>query len=325
MFRLKLLFILFFNIVLVFSCASFRIEPVLDQSVDAILADNQDQAVLMLEKAIANRPDSASIHNNLAVAYEKMGRYDQAALYYKKAYQLAPENGCIRANIKLFFNDHPEDHFISNTAIFLSASSRGQSCRTLAMEIDLPVASWIDNAGALIVCDLKTLTVHDDFALGKELSDYLFRELSRPGKAEILRAELLVSAEDTGPVKDFVRQANLPENSLALAGCVSLAEEKQKAVLPSQGLRYSPFDASRDQFVVRKIFSLTAELAVIKLIDNSTVYSRTFEETQQVNVLEFSASSAILPLFESVKNKLQSDILGAKTLKERFVLVREIN
>jgi Tfp pilus assembly protein PilF len=60
------------------------------------------EAIFRWEKVIAADPGSAAAYNNLAVAYEKLGRFEEAEKAYQRALALDPEHEHIQANFKRF-------------------------------------------------------------------------------------------------------------------------------------------------------------------------------------------------------------------------------
>ncbi len=56
------------------------------------------EALYRWNKALANGKNNAAIYNNMAVALEKMGRFEEAATNYKKALAIAPESSTIQGN-----------------------------------------------------------------------------------------------------------------------------------------------------------------------------------------------------------------------------------
>jgi Flp pilus assembly protein TadD len=50
------------------------------------------------QKILAEGKESAALYNNIAVALEEMGRFEEAEEAYKKALKLAPNNSTIRSN-----------------------------------------------------------------------------------------------------------------------------------------------------------------------------------------------------------------------------------
>jgi type IV pilus assembly protein PilF len=69
------------------------------------------EAQYRFERAAAQAPGDAQVLNNLAVAYENNGRYDDAEATYQKALEAAPDNEKIRANFerfRIFYLSHKE-------------------------------------------------------------------------------------------------------------------------------------------------------------------------------------------------------------------------
>lgn len=60
------------------------------------------EALFRFQRADQARPNSAEILNNVAVALEALGRYDEALSTYKKALEIAPKNTVIRRNYARF-------------------------------------------------------------------------------------------------------------------------------------------------------------------------------------------------------------------------------
>ncbi len=67
-------------------------------------AENElwDEAIFRWKKALLENPSSAAAHNNLAVAYEKRGLWEEAKKEYELALQLDPNNDYIQSNYKKF-------------------------------------------------------------------------------------------------------------------------------------------------------------------------------------------------------------------------------
>lgn len=72
------------------------------------------EALMRWEKLLKEGKENAAIHNNIAVALEKMGRFDEAEASYKKALAISPNNPTIQNNydkLKKYLKneDEPED------------------------------------------------------------------------------------------------------------------------------------------------------------------------------------------------------------------------
>jgi tetratricopeptide (TPR) repeat protein len=58
------------------------------------------EAYFRWQKSLAREGESALLHNNMAVALEKMGKLAEAEKEYEKALKLAPGNNFINTNMK---------------------------------------------------------------------------------------------------------------------------------------------------------------------------------------------------------------------------------
>ena len=61
-----------------------------------------NEAIFRWEKVVQSNPNSASAHNNLAVAYENRGLWEEAKKEYEIALELSPKNTYIQSNYENF-------------------------------------------------------------------------------------------------------------------------------------------------------------------------------------------------------------------------------
>lgn len=64
------------------------------------------EAEYRLRQALAEDPDDARLHNNLAVALEAQGKLEEAYGEYRKAVQLDPGNDTYGRNLREFTDAH---------------------------------------------------------------------------------------------------------------------------------------------------------------------------------------------------------------------------
>ncbi len=87
-------------IVIPAGCGARRnlIEEYNDFAIRAAKAGLWKEAAFRWGKITQMNPNDARAHNNLAVAYEAMGKYDEAEREYRKALELDPGNKAIQRN-----------------------------------------------------------------------------------------------------------------------------------------------------------------------------------------------------------------------------------
>jgi len=83
-------------------CVSSINQNQLSFGIQAAKKDLWDEAIFRWEKCLKSNPNSASAHNNLAVAYEKKGLLDKAKKEYEEALKISPENKHIKSNYENF-------------------------------------------------------------------------------------------------------------------------------------------------------------------------------------------------------------------------------
>lgn len=71
--------------------------------------DLWDEAIFRWKKVLAQEPRSVAAHNNLAVAYEKKGLWEEARKEYEAALKLDPDNPWVKFNHEKFRNNLEPD------------------------------------------------------------------------------------------------------------------------------------------------------------------------------------------------------------------------
>ena len=87
---------------LALGCAAHRPGDQIRFGVWAAGHDLWDEAIFRWKKVLGQDPRSAAAHNNLAVAYEKKGLWEDARKEYETALKLAPENAWVKLNFNKF-------------------------------------------------------------------------------------------------------------------------------------------------------------------------------------------------------------------------------
>lgn len=106
-------FLSFLSLLWIFtSCSQPKPKTQLQFGIFAAQKGLWDEAIFRWKKVIQDIPSSSAAHNNLAVAYEKMGLWEEAEKEYELALKLSPKNEYISANYDKFkarFEDSEKD------------------------------------------------------------------------------------------------------------------------------------------------------------------------------------------------------------------------
>ena len=94
--------ILLFIVTFFSSCARSLSDNQLHFGILSARKDLWDEAIFRWKKVIDSNPSSAAAHNNLAVAYEKKGLWEEAKKEYETALKLSPNNKQIKSNYDAF-------------------------------------------------------------------------------------------------------------------------------------------------------------------------------------------------------------------------------
>lgn len=91
-----------FLLLALYGCSRPLVEDQLHFGIEAAQKDLWDEAIFRWKKVLETIPNSAAAHNNLAVAYEKKGFWEEAKKEYEIAFKLSPENTYIKSNYQNF-------------------------------------------------------------------------------------------------------------------------------------------------------------------------------------------------------------------------------
>lgn len=86
-------------------CARQLLDNQLIFGIQAAQQDLWEEAIFRWKKVILSNPKSAAAHNNLAVAYEQKGLWEEAKQEYETALKLNPGNRYIKSNYQNFKNN----------------------------------------------------------------------------------------------------------------------------------------------------------------------------------------------------------------------------
>lgn len=91
------------------ACASSRAPDQMKIGLWASRQDLWDEAIFRWRQVLETSPDSAAAHNNLAVAYEIKGLWDEARREYEAALKISPQDSRIKFNFDQFQKNMEDD------------------------------------------------------------------------------------------------------------------------------------------------------------------------------------------------------------------------
>ncbi len=88
------------------SCSQSILDKQIQFGIQSAQRDLWDEAIFRWKKAVLSNPKAAAPHNNLAVAYETKGLWQEAKKEYEIALKLDPKNSHIQDNYEKFKKNH---------------------------------------------------------------------------------------------------------------------------------------------------------------------------------------------------------------------------
>ena len=96
--KLKSLFTLILCLLIFSSCATHKYKSEFDFANKLAKEDLWKEAYFRWLKFLSAGNNTAAVHNNMAVALEKMGKFSEAEIEYQKALKIDPKNTYIKGN-----------------------------------------------------------------------------------------------------------------------------------------------------------------------------------------------------------------------------------
>jgi hypothetical protein len=207
-------------------------------------------------------------------------------------------------------------------AVFLPCCSLAPTRR---VTIEVPAVSpiGIQNYGEIVVADFKEGAPVPDLALGRDIADYLAREMKTAFRGRVSRRSLPEHSQPATQIGAAAGSAGRePGGILLLSGEARLLQESQKALsdagLPEDG----PFKFEGRGLVERKRFTLEIALRLVDAARGETILERTFTETRTYDNAQTHPGFALFDLLPVIKGKLFPQLFGRQALEQRTLLLR---
>ena len=88
------------------SCSRSVFNKQIQFGIQSAQRDLWDEAIFRWKKAVLSNPKASAPHNNLAVAYESKGLWQEAKKEYEIALKLDPKNPYIQENYEKYKKNH---------------------------------------------------------------------------------------------------------------------------------------------------------------------------------------------------------------------------
>jgi len=213
-------------------------------------------------------------------------------------------------------------------ALLAVVAAAGAACSpspALPIRIDLPGVTVLP-AGSfrqIVVANFRDEAPSPEFALGRELQEFLVKEMSRSFDGKVSR--MTVPWENSISLDDpaFWRQAAAGrESAVVLTGTAGLVGQVRKALnkkaLPIDG----PFKITGRAFLEYKHYTLAVDVAVISAATGEPLFRKSFREEKDYIDLEKPHDFAFSELADRVRTRLFPVLLGTPTAEERTLLRR---
>jgi hypothetical protein len=277
--------------------------------------DQWDDAVACWTRALAAEPSSAAAHNNLAVAYERQGRRDEARKEYESALELAPDSARVRQNFGQFTG--------SREASGATAGPGQTPAQKITISIPPVSPVGIEGYREMVVTDFAEAVPVPDLKLGRAFSEYFESELRRVFKGTVSRRGPTPSADDTAAGEAFWKSAGAGlKDAVFVAGTVGLVREPQKALRQPGAPADGPFNLENRVFSERTRFIVTFAYVLVEAATGRIIQQGEFKETRIFANVETTAEFALFDFLPAVKSRLVAAIFGKPVLEERYLLLR---
>ena len=183
----------------------------------------------------------------------------------------------------------------------------------------LPAASFRE----IVVANFRDDAPSPGFGLGRELREFLVKEMSRSFDGTVSRVsvpwENAISLDDPA---FWRRAAEGREGTVILAGAASLVGQIRKALnrkaLPIDG----PFKIAGRAFLEYSHYALAVDAVVISGTTGEPLFRKSFREEKDYIDLEKPYEFAFSELADRVRTRLFPVLLGTLTAEERTLLRR---
>ena len=193
----------------------------------------------------------------------------------------------------------------------------------LKLNIEMPGESQVDlnKFNQIVITNFLIQKETKDIDLNKEIADYFKLEIGQNFEGKIISTAFSIEDEEVYKNQDFWKGLiEEPEQTIIITGTANYSEEIRKAILETSRDRFDdPFPSSK-KLAERKFYILNMDLYLIDAQTGSSLYQRSFKETESYKNPNQTAYFAFFDLIQQVKVKFFRNILGDKKIEERYLI-----
>jgi hypothetical protein len=209
-------------------------------------------------------------------------------------------------------------------ACALLASCAVESVRKIRVEIPDYTEFNLGNYREIVVTDFHVEKGSKDFDLNREWIDYIAFELGRAVKCEVDKQALDWNKEDLPENQAFWKTLKTKASpALFLTGNIRYSQEIRKALIDIEKKEVDgPFKQEKKGLTERQIYTLSAEIFLIKAETGEILFRKTYKETRIFPNPNQPFSFAFYELVSLVKQKFFHTILGEENNQDRYLIMR---
>jgi tetratricopeptide (TPR) repeat protein len=285
------------------------------------------EAAFRWEKHLKNHADNPRLRNNLGVAYESLGRHQEAIEAYRQALRLLPGSREIRSNYTALREFCRTSRSCDEPEEIPAAGSVKSAGEVVRVTLTMPVSPRVDMQGLkrILVTRFRIEADAPDLDLNKELVNLLRRELRKQAQLEVSEAEPPTLPEQ--PFAELLtnsgfwrRMAGAHGADVLLTGQAgfSIADRsgfvQQDEISPLTGQR-----VRRTRFVEREAFLLDLRLFLIRGATGALLYEDHFTGENTVVGRASDRLSGLYGLFEQMEGEIMGIVAPRTKVAQRFL------
>jgi hypothetical protein len=161
-----------------------------------------------------------------------------------------------------------------------------------------------------------------DFAISREIRDYLSSELSEELEEPVEQRDIVPPDIKAFDNQDFWKTLS-PESkkTVIFSGTTEFSAETRKALIAKERKDYGDPFPRGENLETRKFFSLTMHVYLLDSESGLKLYDQEFKESRAYSNPNQTGYFAFFDLLFEIKEKLFREIMGGAKMQDRYLLI----